>query len=57
MDFNALYGMHAKDKQSRKRATHTLQTRQMALKCGQNKNLCKLEKAVENDCFLASFVV
>ena len=52
-----LDGRHAKDKTLRKRATHTLQTRQMALKCGQNKNLCKLEKAVENDCFLASFVV
>ena len=26
MDFNALYGMHAKDKIARKRATPTLQT-------------------------------
>ena len=34
MDFNALYGMHAKDKQSKKQATHTLQIRQMTLKLG-----------------------
>ena len=34
MDFNALYGMHAKDKQSRKRATPTLQTQQTTLKLG-----------------------
>ena len=34
MDFNALYGMHAKDKQSQRQATHTFQTRQTTLKLG-----------------------
>ena len=34
MDFNALYGMHAKDKIARKRATPTLQIPQTIPKLG-----------------------
>lgn len=34
MDFNALYGMHAKDKTLQRQATHTLQTHTIIPKLG-----------------------
>lgn len=34
MDFNALYGMHAKDKMLLRQQTHTLQAPQMIPKLG-----------------------